>query len=100
MISCTGAIGSVSRSILMQFLRAVAPSDSPLADEKTTPGLSRSCTCLSKIISFASVVIPGVFPVAAEVEDLVNALMMDDLPTFGNPTMPTVIDVLIFLFLA
>jgi len=46
------------------------------------------------------VVIPGVFPVAAEVEDLVNALMMDDLPTFGNPTMPTVIDVLIFLFLA
>mgnify|MGYP000008569186 FL=1 len=100
MISCTGAIGSVRRSILTQFLRAVAPSDSPFADEKTTPGLSKSFTCLSKIISFAFVVIPGVFPVAAEVEDLVNALMMEDLPTFGNPTMPTVIDVLIFLFLA
>jgi hypothetical protein len=52
------------------------------------------------MISFAFVVMPGVFPVAAEVEDLVKALMMDDLPTFGNPTIPTVIDVLMFLFLA
>ena len=52
------------------------------------------------MISLAFVVTPGVFPVAADVDERVNALIIDDLPTFGKPTMPTVIDVLIFLFRA
>jgi hypothetical protein len=61
--------------------------------DKTTPGESISTMFLSRLISYIFLVTPGVFPTTAAF-DRFMLLITDDFPTFGNPTIPTVISCL------
>ena len=59
-----------------------------------------SLTCLSSTISLLTLVIPGVLPTAAALRLRFSELISDDLPTFGKPTIPTVMAVLRLRFRA
>src|SRR5690606_20876118 len=93
-----GEIGSSNNSTFIQFLSKTSAELSPLSPfEKTIPGQSNSLIFLSKCISCATFVNPGVEP-TPQTFDRFNELITEDLPTFGKPITPTVMDVFRFAF--
>ena len=89
-MTATGASGSSRRSTRTALRSAAAAPDSAL---NTTPGESSRRICLSRTTSCTPRVTPGALPTCATRARL-RLLMSDDLPTFGRPTTPTVIEAL------